>query len=427
MTSDDFNLGLADSTEAVDAVNAKFYGRFPYPWAPMAFDSPMDPHFEMNMLNQSIGSWDHSVVPRSPTIWVAGCGTNQAVFTALRFPQARVLGSDLSTSSLEASEKSARQLGISNLKLKQQSINQTVHPDGFDYVICTGVIHHNADPQAALLKLAEALKPTGILELMVYNRYHRVMTIAFQKAIRTLGGRVGTAEVNFESELQIARGVIQGNKLNNTMAQLLELYKDCPEAMLADALLQPVEFHYTVESLEALAASCGLRFITPCLNQFDKAKQSFLWDMEFDDAALQSLYDSLPDSRRWQVSNHLMLEKSPMLWFYFEREDAGRERKTERGLCEEFLDRKFVKSETKKKVFVKTSAGDYAPGQRLPPYPGPHSDPLCRRILAEIAAQPTASMRGVLRRLELGENFSLVNRLRLMLTTSAFPYLTAVS
>lgn len=423
--NDDFNLSLVESTETVDALNAKFYGRFQYPWLPMAFDCPVDPHFETVMLNQSIGSWDHTAVPQSPRIWVAGCGTNQAVFTALRFPLARIVGSDLSNSSLDRTATTARQLGISNLELRRESINQVDYRDEFDYVICTGVIHHNADPQASLRKLSEALKPSGVLELMVYNRYHRFTTTAFQKAIRILGS--SSSELNFESELEISRRIIHGHKLQNTMAQFLEFYQDSPESKLADALLQPVEYSYTVESLEALAVSCGLRFVAPCVNQFDKMNQTFLWHMEFDDEELQSRYDSLPGSRRWQVSNHLMLEKSPMLWFYFEREDSGRESKSERAMCAELLERKFIKSETKKRVFVKTNDGDFKPGQRLPPHPGPHADTLCNRVIAEFAAHPATTMRDALRRIEVAESFPLVNKLRTTLTTNMFPYLTAVS
>jgi 2-polyprenyl-3-methyl-5-hydroxy-6-metoxy-1,4-benzoquinol methylase len=82
----------------------------------------------------------------------------------------------------------SRNLKISNLELRQESLNDIEYKHKFDYIICTGVIHHNASPETALNTLAKALKPTGILELMVYNRYHRIETTAFQKAIRILAG-----------------------------------------------------------------------------------------------------------------------------------------------------------------------------------------------------------------------------------------------
>src|SRR5215510_8233424 len=110
MTKDDDNLILAQSTASVDSINAKFYGRFQFPWPPHVFSKPHDPEFETLMLNQSIGSWDHSGVPADARIWVAGCGTNQAVFTALQFPKATILGTDLSENSLNiAAQNGQRQ------------------------------------------------------------------------------------------------------------------------------------------------------------------------------------------------------------------------------------------------------------------------------------------------------------------------------
>ncbi|HYK42917.1 MAG TPA: methyltransferase domain-containing protein, partial [Thermoanaerobaculia bacterium] len=228
LPTDEQNLQLAVSAESVDAVNAEFYGRFQFPWRPMVFDYVTDPDFERVMLNQSLGSWDHSMVPRQPRIWVAGCGTNQAVFTALRFANAAVSGSDLSTTSLETARATGKMLKLTNLSLRQESLNNVRYQDEFDYVICTGVIHHNADPGAPLLRLARALRPDGVLELMVYNRFHRRMQTAFQKVIRLLGG--GSETLNFESELQLARRIIRGMTAQNEMAKFLQHYKDCPES-----------------------------------------------------------------------------------------------------------------------------------------------------------------------------------------------------
>src|SRR5262245_7328453 len=150
MRGDEENLGLATSTASVDAINANFYGRFQFPYPPVAFDKPINPGFETLMLNQSLGSWDHSRIPANSRIWIAGCGTNQPVFTGLRFPNAEILATDLSAQSLETASRNARSLGVSNVEFKQESINQASYAERFDYVICTGVIHHNADPAGPL-------------------------------------------------------------------------------------------------------------------------------------------------------------------------------------------------------------------------------------------------------------------------------------
>jgi SAM-dependent methyltransferase len=425
------HLKTAAQTGAVDKLNAIFYGRFQYPWTSSAFDCPLDSDFERVMLNQSLGSWDHSAVPDGPRIWVAGCGTNQAIFTALRFPKAHVVGSDLSAASLETCASHAAQLGISNLTLKEESINEVGYEAEFDYVICTGVIHHNADTQACLNRLTRALKPSGILELMVYNHYHRIQAIACQEALKAFVKETdeGDYRTRLEARMQIVKTLIQGRQMESPVMQhFLEGFRDVPEAALADTLLQPVERAFTISSLEALVASCGLEFVAPCINQFDKTFSTFSWNMDFGNSKLQNYYDALPDLRRWQVSNHLKLDKSPMLWFYFQRKDSGREVKAEKLLCREFLKLSFVRAETRKRVYMRDEEGKYRLAEQTIPYPPlPHPAPFCNDILGSVSSDAPEPMKNILERLGIKLTFRGINMLRLYLTTNAFPYLACAS
>jgi SAM-dependent methyltransferase/alpha-ketoglutarate-dependent taurine dioxygenase len=416
--SDDFNLVLAESVDTVDRINAKFYGQFPYPWRAVKFDYLQDPYFEAAMLQQDIGDWGHSTLPRSPRIWVAGCGTNQAVFTALRFPKATVVGSDLSDSSLDICSGTAKALGVRNLELRRESINHAPYREEFDYVISTGVIHHNADPRAALERISAALKPSGVLELMVYNRFHWTIPAAFQKAMRILGG--DSPEVDFGSELEIAKKII-GELPQDTLIGVVAKYRDYSDAMLADELLQPVLHHYTVESLSEMADSCGLEITLPCLNQFDKAEGRYTWDIEFKDPALRDLYQSLPDLRRWQVTNLLLRDNSPWLWFYMQRRDSGRARKSEREVCEEFLEQKFVRAQTTQRGFIQSGEDGYKLLPNALGYPHAAPDPSVRKIVE--AADGQSTMREIFGRLGLETSFAAVNRARVMLTTPLFPFL----
>src|SRR6185436_16813180 len=186
---------------------------------------------------------------------------------------------------------------------------------------------------------------------------------------------------------------------------------------------QPVEYSFTIPSLESLAASCDLRLLAPCINQFDIGSRNILWNLEFEDDSLQTLYDSLSDSRRWEISNYLMLERSPMLWFYLQRTDSKWENKSEKQLTNEFLQQTFAKSNTKKQVFIRSDNGTYVLSDRLRPYPGLHMDNLCGKILASIDSQTATPLRDVLDQLGVEARFSLINKLRLLLTTTAFPFL----
>ena len=420
ITNDDENLVLADSITSVDELNAEFYGKFPYPWQAVKFDYLQDQDFETTMLNQDVGAWNHDRIPSEPRIWIAGCGTNQAVFTALRFPKARVVGSDVSPMSLEISAESAKQLGISNLELRQESINQVTYREEFDYIISTGVIHHNADPQATLARISAALKPDGVLELMVYNRFHWTVPAAFQKAIRLLGS--GRSDVNFDSELVIAKAII-GELPQDTLIGIVSDYRDRSDAMLADELLQPVLHSYTVESLADMVASCDLEIMLPCLNQFDKAEQKYSWNIEFQDPNLKEIYESLPDLSRWQVTNLLLRERSPQLWFYIQRKDSTHKRKSEKEISEEFLHTVFARATTTQSSYLRKSDGSYRLLPKSISFPVMPENTSAKKIVDAVDGRRT--MKEIFE--ALGRDITLsVSQARVMLATPAFPYLKSV-
>jgi SAM-dependent methyltransferase len=422
--SDEQNIELAVSSDSVDETNGRFYGAFTFPWRPMKFDRTFDPGFEADMLNQNIGDWSHKIVPKSGEIWVAGCGANQALITACKFPEGFVVGSDLSAESLDFCAEAARKVAASNLELRRESLNCVAYREQFDYVICTGVIHHNAEPRRSLARLARALKPSGILELMVYNRYHRITTSAFQKAVRLLRGE-DRAATDFAGELSFAKRLIDGFRAGNSVSHLLSECQTMPDAAIADTLIQPVEHSYTVESLREMAASCGLELLLPCVNAFDRAWKTISWDLEFGDEELQRTYDALEDCDRWQVTNLLLAEKSPMLWFYFQRMDSGRTRKTERQVCDEFLVTKFVRTNERRLSYVLADDGDYRPAREALPHPRAEAGASVKRIVELCDGRHPIGE--IFRELNLQTTFRAVNQARLLLTTSAFPYLKAAT
>jgi SAM-dependent methyltransferase len=414
------SLGAASDSTTVDRLNAGFYGEIQYPWPPQSFDRVVQPDFWARMLAQDVGFRSTPVVAVDSEIWVAGCGTNQAVMTALRFPHARVTGSDLSEQSLEVAGRNARQLGITNLELKRESINEAAYRARFDYVLCTGVIHHNVDPRATLCRLMPALRPAGVLELMVYNRFHRVMTAAFQTGLRMLLGNPALPDLR--RELPVARQLVAALPPGHALAKLADEDARLPDAAFADALLQPVEHSYTIESLNSMAQACGLELLGFCIDSMSRANGSLTWNLEIAGPELQAAYGALPDVDRWQITNLLLGEHSPMLWFYLQRRDSPIARRTEHQAIDELLRHRFVRTRTEKELFIRTTAGGFARA------PGRVAFPQVR-ALREDAARVYAELdehqpfRHTMQRLAIEPTFTALHRLRIALTTSAFPYL----
>jgi SAM-dependent methyltransferase len=419
---DEQNLLLTDSP-SVEAFIGAFYDAFPYPWKAWSLDRPLDPHLYRVHLSQDVGDWAHERLPASPRVWVAGCGTNQAAITALRFPLASVLGSDLSEVALELESEQAASLELQNVELRHESLTKVSYDEEFDYVVCTGVVHHNSDPSLALEKLRTSLKPHGLLELMVYNRFHRIATSSFQKAVRLLSDDAPTPDWRVDAAL--ARRLVESFPLDNFLSGALRPYRSDPEGELVDAIANPVEHSFTVGSLTALAEAVGLQPVGPCPNKFDLADDRYLWDLEFDDPDVQERFDRLADVDRWQVVNLLRFERSPMLWFYFERSDSNR-RRSQDEINDTFLSARFTRSDTRVTRFVRDlTIDEYAPlPDPVEVGPVPPSDE-ARRVLAEISAETT--MVDALAALGMSRSPRAVNRLRLSLTSSLFPHLRAHS
>ncbi|WP_224372723.1 amino acid adenylation domain-containing protein [Hyalangium versicolor] len=418
--SDEENLVLAESMTTVDEKVGEFYSRFPWPWNSSKFDTLHDPEFERIMVSQEVGDYGHTAVPRDASIWVAGCGTNQALLTALLFPKARVLGTDLSTKSIEICAANAAELGVKNLELKLESINDAPYEGQFDFVVCTGVIHHTYEPAHALARLSRALKRDGVMELLVYNRFHRTITSAFQKAIQVMTQGLSA------NDYAVAKRLAAGFAIDNTMARFISRHRDWEESDFADLLINPVEHSYTVDSLAEMAAGCNLELVRPCISLYAKYRaESIFWEMPFTDPDIQRVYDAMPDLDRWRVSNLLMHEKSPMLWFYLRRQDAGAPRKTEQQLNDEFLRTTFEQAATAQKSYIRGQDGRFRLSSRSIVHPASAPEDSVKAIYERFDRNRV--MGDVFAELGIPPLFGNVQRARLQLTTPAFPYLKAVS
>ena len=256
---------------------------------------------------------------------------------------------------------------------------------------------------------------------MVYNRFHRTITTAFQNAIRILT----RGSTDFRAQFPIAKGVISALGDDGLMALSLKESTGWPDAAFADMWLQPVEHSYTVESLNGLLTRCDLVFIGPCVNQFDKVRYSYVWNINFQkDVEIARTYESLEDKDRWQITNLLLSEKSPMLWIYAQRSDSPRLRKSEHQLADEFLARKWARIRSECRSFVRDSTGAYQQQQSTRPFP-PVAALRDEAKLVYEALDAQRPMKDTWRKVGISPSFHLATKLRLELTTPAFPYLRA--
>jgi len=188
-------------------------------------------------------------------VLIAGCGTWQAAKYAISHPKARVVGIDVSSTSLEHTERLKQNYNLTNLEARQLAVENVAELDQrFDLIICTGVLHHLVDPDAGLRALRSVLKPDGAMNLMVYAPYGRGGVYMMQEYCRRLS--VGTSQEEIQNLMMVLRYLPEHHPLLATQGGSRQF----PNAdALADAVLNPRDRSYSVSQLFDFVESNGLQ------------------------------------------------------------------------------------------------------------------------------------------------------------------------
>jgi len=158
------------------------YGRWPYPvWQranAIALRSLSD-------LLSACGP-DAPTLPDRPNILVAGCGTGrEALMIARLAPDAMVTAIELSETSLSVARE--RCAGRTNLRLLRHDLHAVAElGQRFDYIACSGVLHHLPDPEAGWAALVDVLAPGGAMQVALYSKIARLPVTAARARLGTL-------------------------------------------------------------------------------------------------------------------------------------------------------------------------------------------------------------------------------------------------
>ena len=135
-----------------------------------------------------------------------------------------------------ATEELKRKYNLNNLQVRQLPIERVGDLNmSFDQIICTGVLHHLADPDAGLSALRGVLKPDGgAMHLMVYAPYGRTGIYMLQEFCRRIGIHANDEEIR--DLIAALTALPPGHPLENLLREAPDFRQ---EAALADALLHP--------------------------------------------------------------------------------------------------------------------------------------------------------------------------------------------
>lgn len=187
----------------------------------------------------------------------AGCGTNSAAYNALVLPNAHITAIDLSLTSLQHSQYLKEKHQLHNLTLRQMNLLDVAElGQQFDYIISTGVLHHLPDPNAGLRALRDVLAPDGVMNLMVYGRYHRVGVYMLQQAFKLLGCQQQTPD-----DVELVKATLAALDPTHSVQRYIQSAEDLKhDSGLVDTFLHPQDRAYSVPEVLGFAHDNGLAF-----------------------------------------------------------------------------------------------------------------------------------------------------------------------
>ena len=234
-----------------------FYDRYPYPPPVASLDQYRRAWQDERKRRADYHLfWPDRSYREDYSVLIAGCGTSQAAKHAMRWPTAQVTGIDLSATSVRCTEELKGKYDLSNLQVYQLPIDRVTElGTTFDQIVCTGVLHHLADPDAGLAALRGVLKPDGAMHLMVYAPYGRTGIYMLQEFSRRIGIRA--TDEGIADLITALRALPRGHPLETLLREAPDFRQ---EAALADALLHPQDRAYSVPQLFDFIQRAGLTF-----------------------------------------------------------------------------------------------------------------------------------------------------------------------
>lgn len=196
-------------------------------------------------------------------VLVAGGGTGDAaIYLAeqLNTFGGQLVYLDLSASSMAIAQARAAARGLDNIQWVHGSLldlpGMGLGP--FDYINCSGVLHHLADPDEGLAALKSVLHPEGCMGLMVYAKYGRTGVYQMQETLRLINRNQDSMDVR----LRLARGVLAGLPESNWFQKGRDLFRTdltaYGDAGIYDLLLHAQDRAYSFPELCQWTGQAGL-------------------------------------------------------------------------------------------------------------------------------------------------------------------------
>ena len=201
-------------------------------------------------------------------VLIVGGGTGDStIFLAeqLRNKNAEIVYIDFSTASMKIAKERAKIRGLRNIIWLHESLLELPNLDlqkhgKFDYINCSGVLHHLQDPVKGLEALKAVLKDDGCMMLMLYAQYGRMGVYQIQDLMQM----INTDENDMQTKVDNTKKILTELPSSNWFKKSEELIYDHTnygDIGIYDLFLNSRDRAYTIPEVYDYLNHCNLNLI----------------------------------------------------------------------------------------------------------------------------------------------------------------------
>ena len=198
-------------------------------------------------------------------VLIAGGGTGDStVYLAeqLKDTDAEVIYLDFSKNSMKIAQERAKNRSLENITWINDSILNIpgLKIGKFDYIQCSGVLHHLESPDAGLKVLSDSLTERGGMGIMVYAQYGRTGVYQIQEIMRMVNEGVQSRQEEVKNGWEVINALPQTNWYNRGK-DLLADHVSHGDVGMYDMFLHKQDRAYTVPEIYEFVEKAGLNFV----------------------------------------------------------------------------------------------------------------------------------------------------------------------
>ena len=198
---------------------------------------------------------------------VAGGGTGDAaIFLGEQFrdKDAQIVYVDISEASMTIAKERAKVRGLTNIEWIHASVLDLpkMGLGEFDYINCSGMLHHLAEPDEGLKALEAVLKDDGAMQIMVYGQYGRQGIYYMQDLMRLLNKNTEDTQEKIDNT-KAALKSSPNNSWYNLSKSLINYLDESNDEGIYDLYLHSQDRAYTLPQIYDWLERCDLEMQGP--------------------------------------------------------------------------------------------------------------------------------------------------------------------